>query len=89
MSDNNSSEINLALADYYIQFRTDGTGEGGFWHSFLTKSHFFECAKNKGTIIFTPNFDLFGQTDYLYVKTETSDYIVSRVDFKISTIIGD
>ncbi|MFA6617728.1 MAG: hypothetical protein WCT23_01490 [Candidatus Neomarinimicrobiota bacterium] len=76
MPDHGSPDPNPPLVDYYMQFWADGTGEGGFWDTPLTESYFFEWAINEGAITFTPDFDIFGQADYSYVKTDSSEYIL-------------
>lgn len=76
MPDHGSPDPNPPLVDYYMQFWADGTGEGGFWDDPLTESHFFKWDINDGVISFTPDFDLFENANYSYIKTDLSDYIL-------------
>lgn len=76
MPDHGSPDPNPPLVDYYMQFWADGTGEGGFWDDPLTESYFFSWESNDGVISFTPDFDLFENADYSYIKTDSTKYIL-------------
>lgn len=64
------------IVDFYMQFWSDGSGEGGFWESPLTESIFFQWEIEDDTLSFSPSFDLFENAHYSYTKTDTDDFIL-------------